>query len=59
MVTPYTMGFLRDNNNRVHNVAIQDNWCGVDLQGHVSVAYDRNYPLCWFVPICPSFFWGK
>lgn len=59
MVTPYTMGFLRDNNDRVHNVAIQDNWCGVDLQRHVSVAYDRKNPLLWAGPTYPSIFFEE
>ncbi|KAG0282854.1 hypothetical protein BGZ96_012788 [Linnemannia gamsii] len=32
-----------NNNPRVHNQVLQD-WCGIDIQGHVSVAYD---PITW------------
>lgn len=54
MVTPYTMGFLRDNNPRVHNQALQD-WCEIDIQGHVSVAYDRKSTFSTYVHKCDPF----
>ncbi|KAF9931159.1 hypothetical protein FBU30_010695 [Linnemannia zychae] len=43
MVTPYTLGFLRDNNPRVHNQVLQD-WCPFSNPEHVTIAYD---PVVW------------
>lgn len=42
LVTPYTAGFLRDNNNPlVENVTLQD-LCPVDLSGHIALCLDRK-----------------
>ncbi|KAG0381170.1 hypothetical protein BGX24_008074 [Mortierella sp. AD032] len=43
MVTPYTNGFLRDNNPLVHNQVVQD-WCILSNPGHIIVAVD---PVVW------------
>ncbi|KAF9383533.1 hypothetical protein CPC16_008879 [Podila verticillata] len=39
LVTPYTSGFLRDNNPLVENVTLQD-LCSVDLSGHIALCLD-------------------
>ncbi|KAG0360404.1 hypothetical protein BGZ54_009566 [Gamsiella multidivaricata] len=39
IVTPYTTGFLRDDNPNVHNQVLQ-NWCSADISEHLAQAID-------------------
>ncbi|KAF8936515.1 secreted lipase [Dissophora ornata] len=39
IVTPYTTGFLRDNNPNVKNQVLQD-WCPFDKSGHILQMFD-------------------
>lgn len=47
LVTPYTSGFLRDNNPLVENVTLQD-LCPVDLSGHIALCLDRKSKQFFF-----------
>ncbi|KAF9283416.1 hypothetical protein BGZ68_005366 [Mortierella alpina] len=40
-VSPYTNGFLRDNNPNVRNQILQ-NWCPFDVSEHILQAFDRK-----------------